>query len=115
MKIRLTREESQHLIDLGAPKEKASENTLETRDYCPPYMNTIRDMSYPIFTLTDLLEILPKEIAKGQNIEMDWGSDIWSVNYVNNISSISQAEELIDALYKLTCWYYGEYLKKEKK
>lgn len=50
MKRSLTKEQSARLIEQGVPREKAS-----TVEQIPDYDN-------PIFTLTDILEILPKEI-----------------------------------------------------
>lgn len=125
MKTQLTKEQSQHLIDLGVPKEKAS-LILPTDSY------EMEDISIttgiPIFKLEDFLnsEILPKEI---EDDEYDWWMEFyihfsapqqkWFVAYHDmserGVSFVRYSEELIDALYELTCWYYGEYLKTEKK
>lgn len=108
MKTELTTEESQHLIDLGVPKELASIS---------------EDMYGPtLFALEDFLngEILPKEIVDDtwgfiSELGMRWYREVdsWLVGYNGNAHFVSG--ELIDALYQLACWYYGEYLKSEKK
>lgn len=100
MKTRLTTEESQHLWYLGVPKEKAS------------FWN--KDIL--IFTLTDFLKILPKEINEIEPLIIEWSvlTKKW-FTYYDSCEQGGNAEELIDALYQLTCWYYGEFLKNEKK
>lgn len=98
MKTELTKEQSQHLIDLGIPKEKASGK-----------ISYGFAGSYPIFELDDFLngEILPKKIEIN---EIDWGlffawdytRKVYLVGYNNRNSFYSK--ELIDALYELTIW-----------
>lgn len=98
MKDTLTKEQSRHLIELGVPREKASKDRISTVE-----MNV-----YSIFTLTDLLEILPKEIG-GHGFMIIYhneNDDIYPNNYVvtyDNLlgSDAGIAEELIDALYEL--------------
>ena len=118
MKTRLTTVESQHLIDLGVPKEKASGEIIESihqQEYNEPRPK--------IFKLEDFLngEILPIEIEtyKICPFSMEsWfveGTSLWDVQYVGMQESFIQDKELINALYQLTCWYYGEYLKSEEK
>ena len=99
MKTELTTEQSKHLIGLGAPDEKAS--------LCGYRKN-------PIFKLADLLEILPKKIdGKNRIIESDVkGHFAYYCGAIEIIGWRHAEEELIDALYQLACWYYGEYLKK---
>lgn len=117
MKTSLDKTQSQHLIDLGVPKEKASETEL----YNDP-SSWVKKVA-PIFKLEDFLngEILPKEIkAKGDVADLcfDWDSGVkrWCAGYAWLSEENSALEkELIDALYELACWYYGEYLKSEKK
>lgn len=112
MKTELTTEQSQHLLDLGVPKEKAS----------------IWNKDKTIFKLQDFLngEILPKEI---DDEETEWWMELsikysapqqkWFVAYhalnEDGVSFARHSEELIDALYQMTCWYYGEHLKSKKK
>lgn len=60
MKIELTKEQSEHLIELGVPKEKANAKI------------SYGFLGYdPIFRLTDLLEILPKEFIPNKDNEYD--------------------------------------------
>lgn len=117
MKTELTPEQSQHLINLGVPKEKASINKLyySNKNHCIERRI--------IFKLEDFLngEILPKEIKNDGEIAdlcFDWNSETkqWCAAYSWLSEEYeSHEEELIDALYELACWYYGEFLKKEKK
>lgn len=113
MKTTLTTVESQHLISLGVPKEKAS------RINCNPWTKEYTH----IFKLKDFLngEILPKEIkVNGEiaNLCFDWNfiTKRWGAAYslIYEVCK-SYEEELIDSLYQLACWYYGEYLKSKEK
>lgn len=90
MKEELTSEQSQHLIELGVPAEKAT-----SIEQVPDYDN-------PIFRLTDLLEILQKykKINKPLTIKYDVCEEKWSVSYAG-LARKYRAEELIDALYQL--------------
>lgn len=117
MKTILTSEQTKYLIDLGVPKEKASGR-----------LSYGFAGSYPIFKLEDFLngEILPTEI---EDDESNWWMEFsmqysapqqkWFVAYhalnEDGVSFVRYSEELIDALYELTCWYYGKYLKNEDK
>lgn len=117
MKTKLTTEQSQHLIELGVPKERASKDRI----------STIKMDVYPVFTLTDLLKILPKiietEIGQGE-LYMNYktlNGDIYAVAYYtvfyNTVyyhipTKYNPNKELIDALYELTIWCIeNEYLK----
>ena len=111
MKTILNKEQSGHLVDLGLHSNKW---TL--------YRNEQGfNETYEYFTLTDLLEILPKEIKIDNslfNLEIHVYNDIVHVIYcVGGMFplAIKKSKELIDALYELACWYYGEFLKSEKK
>ena len=147
MKTELTKEQSQHLIDLGVPKEKASKVawariTDFKGDKIPEneQMRGVGDKPFSmmhvgfesfktddIFTLEDFLngDILPKEIVyyEDYNSEftLQWNCSIqkWDVGYMYNTGFWKKTrysfEELIDGLYKLACWYYGEYLKNKEK
>lgn len=134
MKTRLTTKESKHLIDLGVPKEKASWRTYKFED------DNVCQYEGPIFKLKDFLngEILPKEIEehnKRWRLSMtfipaiDGVPEEWIVGYkgyplthrglsneeyqeiMDSDFEFVLAEELIDALYQLTCWYYGVFKK----
>ena len=103
MKTNLTKEESAHLIELGVPKEKASRRHIEL---------TLEE--YRVFDLTDLLDILPKEIGSHSCISIDWNfiTEKWDVDYDCTQGSGYGAKELIDALYELLCWVItNKYLK----
>lgn len=104
MKTQLTKEQSQHLIDLGVSKGKASKVFLFNKDK-------------PIFTLTDLLDLLPSKIKhdnKEATLSMQFIDDGWSCQYDGLVAkgAISYKEELIDALYELTiCILKNKHLK----
>lgn len=97
MKTELTVEQSKHLIDLGV-QDFPSE--VEMKD----------GKLYSVFTLTDLLEILPKEEKVNNstfNLEIHFYNDIVHVIYcIGGIFplAIKESKELIDALYELTVW-----------
>lgn len=102
MKTELTTKQSQHLIELGVPKEKASDKW---------YFAAV-DCYYPIFNLTDLLEILPKELEEDEityRFRMEDYFGGWLVGHYNKgipyyLDKVFTAEELIDALYELVIW-----------
>ena len=112
MKKQLTTEQSQHLFELGAPKEKASGYYVASVGG----LNKIAEI-YPVFKLDDFLngEILPKEIGKGGYYLTMYGNVVgyaFDVEYEGLIWNVSFGNaELIDALYELACWYYGEFKK----
>ena len=130
MKTELTVEQSQLLIELGVPKEKAS-----AFDYMDSGKSVggveMPPIRVPVFNLEDFLngEILPKIIVteKGNcslRIKYVHLNDkiqaevcypaIWDFPTYLNHSPTYFKEELIDALYELACWYYGKYLKSEE-
>lgn len=101
MKTTLDKIQSQHLIDLGVPREKASLQEAIWGKYGFP----ANFLEYaPIFTLADILSILPKEISNRCDLRMTYSSlaNRWFVTYDYYQDRI--AEELIDALYDLLCW-----------
>ena len=103
MKTELTIEQSQKLIELGVDAKLASD------EYGGGDCKII-----PIFTLSDLLSILPKEIEDngltyGLSIWVDEGE--WHVKYHQTSlayrplsESYNESPELIDALYQLLIW-----------
>lgn len=157
MKTSLTKEQSQHLIDLGVPKEKASlvsvkeiydwqgnavknpKKFIRKSPFRPAVMGFETFQEYPIFSIEDFLngEILPKELYSNSYLDEVGNEAVpksygnyefiirrwygqWAVFYKNGeggflCQKIFESEELIDALYQLACWYYGKYLKSEKK
>ena len=108
MKTILTIEDSQRLIELGVDPKLASRRKTE-------YDENVVPRSYPIFTLTDILNILPKGIVhKGLWIKFritTWIDEPWFAGYQNQIGEYVtpnhapfSAPELIDALYQLLIW-----------
>lgn len=109
MKPILTIEQSQHLIELGVDYHKASFYSDSDINNYP--------LKEPLFTLVDLLELLPKEIHDKEmyedyylSIETDYQST-WLAAYRSYIGGEIAMEEgscvapeLIDALYELLCW-----------
>ena len=101
MKTQLTKEQSQHLIDLGVPKEKTSQE--DWTSYSPIGVG----FRYPIFTLTDLLEVLPKEIEGEEYVEylrIGYTTDRKWQCYYTCFEDYFYGKELIDALYELAYW-----------
>ena len=140
MKTALTRKESAHLISLGVPKEKASGKYIVPQG--KPIVSSVGVLNetaeiYPIFKLEDFLngEMLPHEIYSEEfknhqgneilpesygNYELVFRREFgkWKASYINDEDwelKFFFADELIASLYRLACWYYGEYLKSEKK
>lgn len=109
MKTVLTHKQSQHLFDIGVPKEAA---------------NIKEDTHGPaLFTLTDLLKLLPTKLNNRDDtyifkIEGDKCSEDYWVSYYHykrlygNLMPMciyARAEkELIDALYYTVIWYYSK-------
>ena len=139
MKTLLTKEQSQHIINLGVPEEKASgfEYIGELKyDVCDNYFDNPINEKAPIFKLEDFLngEILPKEIEVEQSNLKDWCNLNIQINklYAEVCyetwtdmgegacgscwigSPTFRDKEFIDALYQLVCWYYGEHLKMKR-
>lgn len=126
MKSLLTAEESAKLIELGVSPERASEIKVEVKEPsrgCPNIYCS--EVKHPIFTLADILDILPKEIEvdspnadKGIDIEDCYLCTQWCMNgdYADNhqwcafytpgfqLIGDCTAPELIDALYSLLLW-----------
>lgn len=106
MKRELTTEQSQRLLDLGLPEEKAS--------FCEKAF----DDGYrhnPIFSLDDLIEIVPKYIKypiEGEFLHpgdffMRWNNRFLhhEVGYIGYLDKTEWcAEELIDAIFLLLEW-----------
>ena len=128
MKTILTVEESARLIQLGVDPKMASECVF-AMTVCASGRGIIRlPESNPIFTLTDLLSILPKsyfseEYYAVMNLSIAVLNGKWFVNYRYYSGGELAAQdveretpELIDALNKLAIWCleYG-HLKTEKK
>ena len=104
MKTELTTEQSQYLIELGVPIVNATilGELYELEDGSWDYQR--------LFSLTDLLEILPKEIEidnKKYGLFTEFNSQYaFAYYYSVNTTSLGcqRKEEFIDALYELTIW-----------
>lgn len=108
MKTTLTIEQSQRLIELGVDTNKASKavsTTINEEEY--------NDPKHYIFTLTDLLSILPKEIKHGTttyHLNIDYPPiEQVAARYITEDDDLDSlcgmmCDELIDALYELTIW-----------
>ena len=110
MKDRLTPEQSQRLIELGVDPNKASEYKLiiHDTDGCNLHCSESKE---PIFTLSDILSLLPKEIRSSEweaKLVIEGTDSHWRTSYVFlgsfDVRQYYDAPELIDALYELLCW-----------
>lgn len=114
MKTRLTVEQSAKLIELGVSPERASE-----RESSVVYGNGARGImkvpKMPIFTLADILDILPKtQDVRGESARLqvyNHPAGYWVVSYatcdggtLTYQTPCFSAPELIDALYSLLVW-----------
>ena len=113
MKTQLTAEESAKLIELGVSPERAS-----MCESFVAYGNGARGImkapETPIFTLANILDILPKEpkydsIGRPFTLHIREYKGDWRVWYARDgadsmIGSGKHAPELIDALYSLLVW-----------
>lgn len=130
MKTTLTPEQSQRLIELGVDPSKASA-TIVTDEY----NESTDNFQHLVFTLDDLLELLPKEITREfENVEivrfqlyMNIYKGDWNVGYGENEKQRAQNNlfddnpllnlwwvlhpELIDALFEQLCWLLKTTLK----
>jgi len=112
MRTKLTIEQSNRLIELGVNPYLASSKVVGKHPI------TENELQYPIFTIADLLSILPKKIeAEIQHVrrivqlEVRWIEDCWLVRYsdihddiIDDKTNPKLAYELIDALYSLVVW-----------
>ena len=105
MKDKLTIEQSQELINLGVPTEKASEVYI--------IEGFMGNCYRACFTLTDALDLLPTTIIDNAS---SWPLMIkrhentqWSVGYGQVVLMLEK--ELIDAAFGLIKWLYNECVK----
>ena len=121
MRNLLTAEESAKLIELGVSPERASEIKVEVKEPsrgCPNIYCS--EVKHPTFTLTDILDILPKKITFGHRTNCrlklqpivsskDRISEVWQACYLHtSLKANAEAPELIDALYSLLVWCLEE-------
>ena len=125
MQTQLTIKESARLIELGVDESLASSKTVivEKAGLCGRWESEV-----PIFTLADLLSILPKsyfseEYCAEMTLCMEVFNGKWFVNYRCYCGGELQAQdvereapELIDALNQLLIWAIEQgHYKTEKK
>ena len=120
MKTQLTKEQSQHLIDSGLkfPYKIAIHDGTNIKTILGEEIPEPKGWYIPIY-ITDLLEILPKEVIIPMETYLDIPANLvingfdgeWGVEYEymdaekRVLSYIHcETEELIDALYELTIW-----------
>lgn len=109
MKTELTIRESAKLIDLGLAPRLASTRKVEyDENFTPCY--------HAVFSLIDILSILPKEIVAdtimGEDflcaLAIKWDEDrkVWYCGYgcLPHPLNVGESPELIDALYSLLVW-----------
>ncbi len=105
MKTTLTIEQSAELIKRGVSANRAHEIKV--------YDDPVSEWTHkgcPLFTLTDLLSLLPKEIENGlysldlmaDNVE--WDSVYSSAHEGYDPYFVANEKELIDVLYKTLLW-----------
>lgn len=115
MRTTLTPSQSATLISKGISVDKASCQKCTT-----PIGNgargIVRTPVQSIFTLADLLGLLPKKITFGHRTNCrlklqpiisakDATSEVWQACYLHtSLKANAEADELIDALYSLLCW-----------
>ena len=111
MKTQLTAEQSAKLIELGVSSLRAS----EIKEY-DDEVSRWTHRGDPIFTLIDILNILPKEIKRSNYNSYTFSivadNHYWNVEYrywrgdyaENDTLALFESEELIDALYSLLVW-----------
>lgn len=99
----------QHLKELGVDMSNASCYTwyAEGKEY--PYWGKCKDSNgTPVFTLQDILDLLPNKIEDELILFIEKGKHKWNIGYTDIIS-----EEIfedfsdkifIDAAYKMLCW-----------
>ena len=118
MKTTLTIEQSAELIKRGVSAEKASMSNA-TMQAAVDARGIVRIPRQPIFTLADLLSLLPKEITVTMEsydvdrlacLHISSTNEKWYVSYKYEFEEreywckMFNSEELIDALYKLMIW-----------
>lgn len=108
MKSKLTPEQSQRLVELGVDPCRASEKArvYETIDTHHRWESGV-----PIFALSDILSLLPKEIRNEElevKLVIEGLDDHWRASYVFigsfDVRQYYDAPELIDALFELLVW-----------
>lgn len=125
MKTALTIEQSATLISKGVKYERASEIFIDAGEHgmfsAPKATSMMLECAHdakiisPIFTLGDLLSLLPTTTGGRYRLEMNHDGDDWRVAYnlwdyypdvpeLDDSEGNSCAPELIDALYETLLW-----------
>ena len=126
LKTQLTAEQSAKLIELGVSPERASEIYIDAGEHDKFSISKATSMMLecaheakvitPIFTLSDLVSLLPKKITFGHRTNCrlklqpiisskDRISEVWQACYLHtSLKANAEAPELIDALYSLLVW-----------
>ena len=95
MKQHTTKEQTQHLIELGFPRP---ESISEVNYYDEAY-TTETEFEYD-YSIGELIEFLPKELKYSGKLCVDYIGNLWQITYDQDFErEINQDEELIDALY----------------
>lgn len=109
MKNCLSVEQSAELIKRGVKADRASMSNTPMQAAVDA-RGIVRIPRQPIFTLTDLLSLLPVDIYyehKTYELAMRFIFEKWHVEYSRDnldILAITHATELIDALYEMVLW-----------
>ena len=115
MKTSLTAKESAKLIELGVSPKRASESKSSVA-YGNGARGIIKVPETPIFTLADILDILPKKITFGHRTNCrlkiqpiisskDRITEVWQACYLHtSLKANAESPELIDALCSLLVW-----------
>lgn len=120
MKTTLTIEQSAELIKRGVPNNRASDFEAVSST-SPRGIGGQVMMARPIFTLADLLSLLPKSIEHGGYAEAKLNiytrphrRECWVAKYIVSAKTIpydGAGEELIDALYEVLYKLLDNHLK----
>lgn len=118
MKTTLTAEQSAALIKRGVSPDKASQSCAVAQA-AANVRSLVRIPPQPIFTLADLLSLLPKTICEGCSYDLAiFADNVWEAAYIGWCSAeIEESRysghgvELIDALFSLVCKLLGNHVK----
>lgn len=125
MKQNLTIEQSAELIRNGVPNNRASD--FEAVSSTNPWgIGGQVVMARPIFTLADLLSLIPKTINNGNHyLDLSYGFGDWTASYIlwdsrdegtyiEDTQGEKTAKELVDALYELLLWCLDNHVKLDR-
>lgn len=116
MKTTLTIQESAELIKRGVKRNKASGTYVGRMEHSSEGSFPDPESVEPLFTLDDLLSLLPKTINNGNHyLDLSYGFGDWTASYIlwdncdegtyiRDTQGEKTADELVDALYKLLLW-----------